>query len=142
MSCVNRGRRFMTMTDPVADMLTRIRNALMRRRRSVDIPSSKMKVAIADVLRREGYIERYEVLPSKPQDVLRVQLKYDRNGEPVIKQIKRESKPGRRLYKSVKELPRVLNGLGIGIYSTSQGILSDRECRSRRVGGEYLVSVW
>ena len=132
----------MTMSDPIADMLTRIRNALMRRRREVDMPSSKMRVAIADTLKREGYIIGYEVLPSKPQDILRIVLKYDAQGEPVIRQIKRESKPGRRLYINAKELPKVLNGLGIGIYSTSRGVLSDRECRVKRVGGEYLASVW
>jgi len=129
------------MTDPIADMLTRIRNALMRHKESVDIPLSKMKRAIADVLKREGYIRDYEVLDSG-YGVLRVHLKYTPAGEPVIQHIKRVSKPGRRIYMGVKEMPRVLNGLGIGIYSTSKGIMSDREARKHRVGGEYLAEVW
>ena len=129
------------MTDPIADMLTRIRNALMRHKESVDIPLSRMKRAIADVLRREGYIRDYEVLDSG-YGVLRVYLKYTPTGEPVIQHIKRVSKPGRRIYMGVREMPRVLNGLGIGIYSTSKGIMSDREARKHRVGGEYLAEVW
>ncbi len=129
------------MTDPIADMLTRIRNALVRYKESVDIPLSKMKKAIADVLKREGYIRDYEVLDSG-YGVLRIHLKYTSTGEPVIQHIKRVSKPGRRVYMGVKEMPRVLNGMGIGIYSTSKGIMSDREARKQRLGGEYLAEVW
>jgi len=131
----------LVMTDPIADMLTRIRNALMRKKESVDIPLSKMKRAIADVLKREGYIRDYEVI-EKDHGVLRVYLKYTKTGEPVIQHIKRVSKPGRRVFLGVREMPRVLNGLGIGIYSTPKGIMSDREARRQRVGGEYLAEVW
>lgn len=129
------------MTDPIADMLTRIRNALLRKKESVDVPLSKMKQAIADVLRREGYIRDYDIVDAG-QGVLRIHLKYSPTGQPVIQHIKRISKPGRRIYHSVKKMPRVLNGLGIGIYSTSKGILSDREARRVRVGGEYIAEVW
>ena len=131
----------MVMTDPIADMLTRIRNALVRYKESVDIPLSKMKKAIADVLKREGYSRDYEVLDSG-YGVLRIHLKYTATGDPVIQHIKRVSKPGRRVYMGVKEMPRVLNGMGIGIYSTSKGIMSDREARKQRLGGEYLAEVW
>ena len=131
----------MVMTDPVGDMLTRIRNAIGRGKESVDVPLSKEKRAIADVLKREGYIRDYEVL-HVDHGLLRIQLKYGAHHEPVIKHLKRESKPGRRVYRKASDIPRVLEGLGIGIYSTSKGILSDRECRRMHVGGEYMASVW
>ncbi|MCX7703038.1 MAG: 30S ribosomal protein S8 [Planctomycetota bacterium] len=132
----------MMLSDGISDMLTRIRNAQMRRKQSVDVLSSKINIAIAEVLKREGFIRKFERLPAKPQEVLRITLKYTADGEPLIKKIKRESKPGRRLYKKVSEMPKVLSGLGIGIYSTSKGVMSDRECRTKRIGGEYLASVW
>ena len=132
------------MTDPVADMLTRIRNANMRRKKKTHVPYSKLKEAILDVMKREGFIANYRVLEPRnlAYKILEVHLKYDEEGNPVIPQLKRESKPGRRVYKSVDEIKKVLNGFGIGIYSTSQGVLSDRECRMKRVGGEYICSIW
>ena len=132
------------MTDPIADMLTRIRNANMRRKKKTHVPYSKLKEAILDVMKREGFIANYRVLEPRnfAYKILEVHLKYDEEGNPVITQLKRESKPGRRVYKSVDEIKKVLNGFGIGIYSTSQGVLSDRECRMKRVGGEYICSIW
>ncbi len=130
------------MTDPIADMLTRIRNALHVRRTEVTMPASKLRVAIADVLKREGFIRDYEVQPGAVQGQLLVKLKYGRFGEHVINHIKRESKPGRRYYRGVGDVRRVLNGTGIGIYSTPNGVLSDRECRAHNVGGEMLATIW
>jgi small subunit ribosomal protein S8 len=130
------------MTDPIADMLTRIRNALRIERPFVDIPSSKLKVGIAEVLQREGYIWDFEVIEQAPQNVLRVNLKYGPNGERVIQQLKRVSKPGRRSFSSVRAIPPVLDGLGISVLSTNQGVLSNREAQQKRVGGEVLCSVW
>jgi len=130
------------MTDPIADMLTRIRNALRIERPHVDIPSSKLKVGIAEVLQREGYIWDFEVVEQPPQDVLRVNLKYGPNGERVIQQLQRVSKPGRRQYSSIEGIPEVLDGLGISVLSTNQGVLSNREAQQKRVGGEVLCSVW
>ena len=132
----------MTMTDPIADMLTRIRNAIRTNRKAVKIPSSKVKVGIARVLKDEGYIVGYDVVEDSKQGILRVDLKYGPRGEDVIRKIKRESKSGCRVYRKVEDLPRVLNGLGIAIVSTSQGILSDRECRKKKVGGELLATVY
>ncbi len=130
------------MTDPIADMLTRIRNALRIERPHVDIPSSKLKVGIAEALQREGYIWDFEVVEQRPQDVLRVNLKYGPNGERVIQQLQRVSKPGRRRYTSIDGIPEVLDGLGISVLSTNQGVLSNREAQQKRVGGEVLCSVW
>ena len=130
------------MTDPIADMLTRIRNALRIERPHVDIPSSKLKVGIAEVLQREGYIWDFEVIEQAPQNVLRVNLKYGPNGERVIQQLQRISKPGRRRYTSIDGIPQVLDGLGISVLSTNQGVLSNREAHQKRVGGEVLCSVW
>ncbi len=132
----------MVMTDPIADLLTRIRNALMRGHTTVNVPASKIKEGILTVLKREGYIEDYRVVEMEPQNVLRVYLKWGPHGEQVIQKIRRESKPGRRVYRKVTEVRPVLRGIGVGIYSTPQGILSDRECRGRRVGGELLCTVW
>jgi len=132
----------MTMTDPIADMLTRVRNALRVRFDDVDVPTSQMKRSIADVLKREGFINDYEVVPGGVQGTLRINLKYGPDGEMVVNEIRRDSKPGRRLYCSVDEIPRVLNGVGISIYSTNKGVLSDRECRAQKVGGERLATVW
>ena len=129
------------MTDPIADMLTRIRNAVAIERPFVDIPTSNEKVGIAQVLHREGYIWDFEVVDEKPVKILRVNLKYGPNGERIIQQIKRVSKPGRRVYKKSQEIPVVLEGMGISVVSTSHGILSNREAVSKGVGGEVLCSV-
>jgi len=129
-------------SDPVADMLTRIRNAARVRRKRVQVPSSKIKVGIADVLKAEGYICSYDLIEDTRQGILRLDLKYGPNGEDVIHAIQRESKPGCRVYAGVDSLPRVLDGLGIAILSTSQGVLSDRMCRDRKVGGELLCTVY
>ena len=130
------------MTDPIADMLTRIRNALQIERPIVEIPASKVKIGIADVLKREGYIWSYEIIEQTPQNVLRVTLKYGPNGELVIRHIQRSSKPGRRVYSSLREISEVLQGLGITILSTNKGILSNREARKNHVGGEILCTIW
>lgn len=129
------------MTDPIADMLTRIRNAVRVERPFVDIPASKLRRNMADVLKREGYIWDYEVVEEKPVDLLRLELKYGPNGEHVIQSIRRVSKPGRRVYAKSKDLRPVLNGLGISIVSTSHGMLSDREARQKKLGGEVLCEV-
>lgn len=129
-------------SDPVADMLTRIRNAARVRKKRVEIPSSKLKVGIAQVLSNEGYISSFDVIDDTKQGILRLDLKYGPNGEEVIHSIRRESKPGRRVYAGVDSLPRVLDGLGIAIVSTSQGVLSDRMCRERNVGGELLCTIY
>ena len=128
--------------DPVADMLTRIRNALQMRKGAVAIPSSKLKVGIANVLKDEGYINGYEVIEDNKQNVLRVDLKYGKRGEDVVHKIQRYSKPGCRKYSGVEDLPEVLNGLGTVIVSTSQGVLSDRICREKRIGGEILCTIY
>ena len=132
----------MTMTDPIADMLTRIRNANAVSHEKVDIPSSRLKVGIAEVLQREGYIEGFEVLEDSKQNVLRVTLKYGPDGEKVINVIERASRPGCRRYAGVEEVRPVLASVGVGIYSTSKGVLSDRECRAQNVGGEHLCTVY
>ncbi|HSW46354.1 MAG TPA: 30S ribosomal protein S8 [Phycisphaerae bacterium] len=128
-------------SDPIADMLTRIRNAVRVRAREVKIPASKLKVSVAEVLKQEGYINDCDRIDDGQQGVLRIQLKYSSLGEPVISEIKRVSKTGSRDYRPVEKLPRVLNGLGIAIVSTSQGVLSDRQCRERRIGGEVICTV-
>jgi len=130
------------MTDPIADMLARIRNALMARHKTVEIPASRMKREIARILKEEGYIEDYEFVAEGPQGKIVITLKYDENRRPVIAGLKRVSKPGRRVYAGAKKLPRVLGGLGIAIISTSQGIMTDHEARRRGVGGEILCEVW
>jgi len=132
----------MTMTDPIADMLTRVRNALSIGRSRVPMPASRMKREIADVLKREGYIADYEVEPGGVQGHLVLHLRYTQDGDSVIRGLQRESKPGRRLYCKVRQIGRVLNGTGIGIYTTPSGVLSDRECRERNVGGEMIATVW
>jgi small subunit ribosomal protein S8 len=130
------------MTDPIADMLTRIRNAVRVERPHVDIPLSKVKRGLAEVLKREGYIWDWEEMADKPHSHLRVHLKYGPNGERIIRRIRRISKPGRRIYKGSDGLKPVLGGLGISILSTSRGVISDREARQRRLGGEVLCEVW
>jgi len=132
----------MTMTDPVADFLTRVRNAVRVRRDVVGAPLSKLRIGIAETLKREGFVRDFEVSTEGPQGTIRVFLKYGPDGEDVINQIRRVSRPGRRVYRGVEALPEVLGGTGIRIVSTSQGVLSDRECRREKVGGEVLCEVW
>lgn len=132
----------MSMTDPIADLLTRIRNAQMVRHRVVPVPASKMKESIARILQREGYVERVERVEQHPQDTLHIRLKYDAQRRGAIEGLQRESSPGRRVYVSADELPRVRDGLGVAIISTSSGILADHEARDKRVGGEFLCSIW
>jgi len=130
------------MTDPIADMLTRIRNAVRVERPHVDMPLSKVKRGMAEVLKREGYIWDFNETQAEPVNQLRVELKYGPNGERVIRHLKRISRPGRRVYSKAKDLRPVLNGLGITVISTSRGVISDREARQRNVGGEVLCEVW
>ena len=131
----------MSMTDPIADMLTRIRNANQARHEKVDIPASKEKVEIAKILKEEGYIKGYEV-NGEIKKTITVEMKYTADNEKIISGLKRISKPGLRVYAKVDSIPRVLNGLGIAIISTSSGIMSDKTARSKRVGGEVLAYVW
>ncbi|MBS0260371.1 MAG: 30S ribosomal protein S8 [Planctomycetes bacterium] len=130
------------MTDPIADMLTRIRNAVAIERPYVDIPASNEKIGIAQVLHREGYIWDFEIVDQQPSKILRLNLKYGPNGERIIQEIKRISKPGCRVYRKMPQLPVVLQGMGISIVSTSQGILSNREAKTKGIGGEVLCTVW
>lgn len=135
----------MTASDPIADMLTRIRNSLMAGHMMVAMPSSKIKVAIAKILRDEGYVEDFFVTDDKPQPVLRLHLKYSgdrRSRKPVITTLKRISKPGRRVYAGKKEIPWVLSGMGIAILSTPKGVVTGRQARRLGVGGEVLCYVW
>jgi small subunit ribosomal protein S8 len=130
------------LSDPIADMLTRIRNAVSVERPHVDIPLSKVKRGLADVLKREGYIWDWQVVEGEPVHQLRLELKYGPNGEHVIQSIKRVSKPGRRVYRGSSELRPILNGMGITVLSTSSGVVSDREARQKKLGGEVLCEVW
>ena len=132
----------MNTTDPIADMLTRIRNANSAKHKTVDVPNSKMKTAIAEILFKEGYIKSFELINNENQGIIRVTLKYDEKGNRVIDGLRRISKPGLRVYASKEELPKVLNGLGIAIISTSQGLKTDKEARQLGVGGEVLAYVW
>jgi small subunit ribosomal protein S8 len=131
----------MNNQDPIADMLTRIRNANRVGRRMVLIPKSKICSGIAQVLREEGYIEEFDVIDDGRQGSLRVKLKYSLSGEKVIHELDRQSKPGRRIYRKVDDLPKVLNGMGIAVVSTSKGVMSDRRAREQGVGGELLCTV-
>ncbi len=133
----------MTMSDPIADMLTRIRNANTAKHDTVDVPASKMKIAIADILLNEGYIAKYDIVEDGSFKTIRITLKYgvDKN-EKVISGLKRISKPGLRVYASSEELPRVLGGLGTAIISTNQGVITDKEARKLQIGGEVLCFVW
>lgn len=132
----------MQITDPVADMLTRIRNANTAKHESVDVPASNLKKAIAKILLDEGYIKSYEVVEDGTQGVIRIQLKYLAGKEKVISGLRRVSKPGLRVYAGADELPRVLKGLGIAIISTSKGVMTDKRARKEHVGGEVLAFVW
>jgi small subunit ribosomal protein S8 len=130
------------LTDPIADMLTRIRNAVRVEKPSVEMPASKVKRGLAEVLKREGYIWDWQEVESDPAVNLRLDLKYGPNGERVIRNIKRVSKPGSRVYRKARDLRPILGGLGISIVSTSRGVVSDREARQRNLGGEVLCEIW
>lgn len=130
------------MTDPIADMLTRIRNANMKARQSVDIPRSILKLEIARVLREEGFIKDYREIEDKKQGIIRVYLKYGHQKERVIHELLLESKPGRRIYKKADEIGKVLAGMGIAILSTSRGVMSDKGCKRAHVGGQLICKVW
>ncbi|NOY64688.1 MAG: 30S ribosomal protein S8 [Nitrospirae bacterium] len=129
------------LTDPIADMLTRIRNAIMVKAEKVDIPASRMKLDIAKILKEEGYIRAYKIIKDRKQGILRISLKYV-DGEPVITGLKKVSKPGRRIYVGYKDLSNVMGGVGIAILTTSKGILSDKGCKREKVGGELLCYIW
>lgn len=132
----------MGMTDPVADMLTRIRNAMQAAHEIVNIPSSTLKINLANVLKSEGYIKNLRIISDGRHRYIRVFLKFDKNGIPVIEGLKRISKPSCRVYAGYNEIPEVLNGYGVNIVSTSKGIMTDREARKQKVGGEILCAVW
>lgn len=132
----------MSISDPIADMLTRIRNAVRNRDKTVKCLNSKVCQGVARILREEGYIDGFDVVDDGRQGHIRVRLKYGPAGEAIIHELKRESKPGRRVYRKVDDLPRPLGGLGITIVSTSRGVMSDRMCREAKVGGELLASVY
>ena len=132
----------MQITDPIADMLTRVRNAGSAKHESVDVPASKMKKAIAQILLDEGYIKNYQVIEDGIQGMIHITLKYNQNKEKVITGLRRVSKPGLRVYVGADELPRVLRGLGIAIISTSKGVMTDKKAREAHVGGEVLAFIW
>ncbi len=130
------------ISDPIADMLTRIRNGLLARQKQVVMPGSKVKIAIARILRDEGYIKDFEVTKDVPQPQLRIVLKYDRDRKPIVTGLRRISKPGRRIYVNRSEIPWVLSGLGVAIMSTPQGVMTGHRARRQGVGGEVLCYVW
>ncbi|MCD6320171.1 MAG: 30S ribosomal protein S8 [Candidatus Desulfofervidaceae bacterium] len=130
------------ITDPIADMLTRIRNAIMAKKPEVEVPASKLKLNIVRILKEEGYIQQYKLIKDGKQGIIKISLKYDDNKESVISVLKRVSKPGRRVYVNKQALPRVLNGLGIAIISTSKGVMTDKQARALGIGGEWLCSIW
>ena len=132
----------MQITDPIADMLTRIRNAGSARHESVDVPASKMKKSIAQILLDEGYIKAFQIIDDGTQGIIRITLKYTQNRQKAITGLKRVSKPGLRVYAGAQELPKVLRGLGVAIVSTSKGVMTDKKARERNVGGEVLAFVW
>jgi small subunit ribosomal protein S8 len=137
----NPRHEIMSLSDPIADMLTRIRNAVRINRNQVNVKASKICEGIASVLKKEGYIEDFDRIDDSKQGILRIILKYDQEGRSIIKEITRTSKPGCRIYSSVNKLPRVLAGMGIAIVSTSKGVMSDKSCREAKVGGEILCTV-
>ena len=132
----------MSMTDPIADLFTRIRNAGMAGRKKVDIPHSNMKESISHLLVRTGYLDEIQVTEVEGRKRIRAYLRHDRDGRTIISRIERVSKPGVRVYKGARDVPRVLRGLGTGIYSTSRGMLTDKDCREQRIGGEYVGRIW
>jgi small subunit ribosomal protein S8 len=132
----------MVMTDPIADLLTRIRNANMVRHEKLEVPASNIKKEIAEILKREGFVRDVEFIEDNKQGIIRIFLKYGSSNERVITGLKRISKPGLRVYAKSNEVPRVLNGLGVALVSTSQGVLTDKEARAKQVGGEVLAYIW
>lgn len=132
----------MSMTDPVSDLVTRIRNAHLAKHDRLDVPSSKFKVEICRILKDEGFIRNFRLLEAEPRATLRILLRYTREGEPAIQHVERVSKPGRRVYRGADDIRPVRNGLGLGIVSTSRGLVSDRQAREQRLGGELLCVVW
>ena len=132
----------MQISDVIADMLTRIRNANSAKHESVDVPASNMKKAIADILKEEGYIANYQIVEDGKQGIIRITLKYGRGKQRVIQGLRRVSKPGLRIYSNCEDMPKVMNGLGIAIVSTSKGIMTDKQARKANVGGEILAFVW
>ncbi len=130
------------LTDPIADMIIRIRNAIMVEKPFVDIPASKMKLGIARILHDEGYVKFFKYLKDNKQGIIRIYLKYNELQEPAIKGMKRESTPGLRLYVNSKNIPSILGGLGVAVVSTSRGLKTDKYCRREKVGGEYICSIW
>ena len=132
----------MTVTDPIADMLTRIRNAIMARHDSVLIPASKIKLSITKILKAEGFIDDYEVVKGKPHRMIKVQLKYDDKNQPVLSGLERASKPGLRVYTGSKEIPRIYGGLGVAIISTPKGVMTGHQAWREGIGGELLCYVW
>lgn len=130
------------ITDPISDMLTRIRNAIKIKADKVDIPASRMKIEIAKILKEEGFIKSYKIIKDKRQGLIRINLKYTPDGASVISDLRRISKPGRRIYVGKDEIPYVMGGLGIAILTTSQGVMTDRQCRQKGVGGEVICYVW
>jgi small subunit ribosomal protein S8 len=132
----------MSMTDPLADMLTRIRNAGHAGNDKVDIPASRMKIALARIFKEEGFIKNYKVIRDNRQGILRVYLRYDETQKPMIQRVERVSRPGRRVYVAHEDLPRVQGGLGVAVISTSKGVVSDRQARKLRMGGEVLCQIW
>jgi len=130
------------MTDTVSDMLTRIRNATTVRHDRTDVPASKMKLEIAKILKQEGFIRTFKLVDEGPQGLIRIYLKYAEDGEPVIHGLRRVSRPGRRVYRSATELPKVRNGLGVAVISTNRGVVTDDQARSLHVGGEVLCEIW
>lgn len=132
----------MAMTDPIADFLTRIRNANMAKHESLEVPASNLKRSIAEILKNEGFIRDYEFIEDNKQGIIRVFLKYGKNGERVISGIRRISKPGLRSYVKADAVPKVLNGLGIAILSTSEGVMTDKDARAKKIGGEVIAYIW
>ncbi|MCI0468621.1 MAG: 30S ribosomal protein S8 [Nitrospirae bacterium] len=130
------------LTDPIADMLTRIRNAALIRSDKVDIPGSRLKVEIAKILKNEGFVKSYKIVRDKRQGILRVSLKYTPSNDSIISGLKRVSKPGRRVYVGKEEIPKVMGGVGMAIITTSKGIMSDKNCRQEGIGGEVLCYIW
>lgn len=132
----------MSMTDPIADLLTRIRNAFMAKHDRLDVPASKLKHKICDLLKQEGFLEEVELIEGEPANQLRIYLRYSPEGEPAIRRLARVSKPGRRVYRGAEQIKPILNGLGVAIVSTSSGLLTDRQAREQRIGGEILCELW
>ena len=132
----------MGMTDPIADMLTRMRNAIMAEHEVVEMPTSTTKEAVANVMKGEGYITDFSVIDTKPQGTLRVELRYFEERKSAVIGLKRVSRPGRRAYYGAQDIPKVRNGLGVGIVSTNKGVITDREARRQKVGGEMMIAIW